>query len=599
MPSAPAITLSGFVGEQPRIIPRLMGDNAAQAAIDTRLDDGGLSPMRETAFISTAGATDWKTIYYYQGSWLGWNIVVDAAPGPVAEDRLYYTGDGAPKMRVGVDVYPLAVNRPSAALAATLGGTGSGDIQTRLYVYTFVTSFGEESEPCVASNSVDWKPGNTVTLSGFQAAPAGRAITLQRIYRSQTGSTGTFFYLIAERAATTANFVDNIPVSSLQEPLPSTSYNAPPDTLKGLTALPNGMMAAFTGKKLYFCEPYRPHAWPEKYALTMESDIVGLGAMGVSLLVATKGQPYLVSGTVPESMTSQKIEQNLPCINERSIVDLGYAIAYASNEGLVVARADGAIGIATGNIFNRDDWEDLSPTTMIGAQLNGRYVAFYSTTLPNGTKQEGALFIDLSGQSFLFRTATTAQAVAYDIGASTLFYVPPGKAQIRQFDAPGAIRRYLYWKSKEFWLPYPENYGAFLIDSNDEIEPVNEEDLASQIAAITAANQALINAGSIGGDINASLLGDYQVNGDMLTPLPKFAGQGTGDDSGGIDPNFRSMTVGIYADKVRVAAVTTANRAIRLPSGFKARCWEIDVYTNARIDHITMAKTMDDLKRTP
>ena len=120
--------------------------------------------------------------------------------------------------------------------------------------------------------------------------------------------------------------------------MPSLSYNTPPDELEGLIALPNGMMAAYVGKKLYFSVPYQPHAWPEKYVLTVEHEIMGLGAMGTSIVVTTEAHPYLVSGSTPESMVSQKIEQNLACINKRSVVDLGYAIAYASNNGLVVAR---------------------------------------------------------------------------------------------------------------------------------------------------------------------------------------------------------------------------------------------------------------------
>ncbi|MGL1400235.1 hypothetical protein ACSTI4_24935, partial [Vibrio parahaemolyticus] len=76
-------------------------------------------------------------------------------------------------------------------------------------------------------------------------------------------------------------------------------YNPPPAGLRGLTAMPNGMMAAFDGKDLYFCEPYLPHAWPASYTLTTDFPIVGLGAFGTSLVVMTTGNLYLVSGTAP------------------------------------------------------------------------------------------------------------------------------------------------------------------------------------------------------------------------------------------------------------------------------------------------------------
>lgn len=580
----PVIKLTAFSGEQPRIIPRLMADSAAQSAINTRLDDGALTPMRKPAFIAAAGASTWKTIYRHLGSWLGWDNVVNAAPGPVADDRLYYTGNGKPKVLIAGTTYDLAVAPPAAALTATLGGSGAGDVITRLYAYTWVTSFGEESEPNPVSNSVDWKPGNTVVLSGFVAAPAGRGITLQRIYRSQTGQSGTYFYLIGERAATASNYTDTIAVSAFQEPLPSASYNPPPDGLSGLISLPNGMMAAFVGRQLYFCEPYRPHAWPEKYVLTTDADIVGLGALGTTLIVMTDGQPQIVVGSSPDTMQMQKIEQNFPCINPRGIVDLGYAIAYPSNEGMALARSDGSVSIATANIFNRDDWLALSPSSMIGGQISGRCALFYEATAVDGTALAGALLLDLSGQSFLIRTDTHAAAVFFEISSGGLFFLDKGTTNIKRLDAPNAARLAQYWKSKQFVLPAPDNFGAILVDTNDVVTDQDQENLDAEIAAVIAANAVLITAGPIKGQINGAPLNMLALNGDILSPLPRASG-GT-------------VAVGVYADRKLIFSVSDVNRIVRLPGGFKARTWEIDVFGDIQVQNIVMGKTVDDVKQT-
>jgi hypothetical protein len=627
MPSAPVIVITGFQGEQPHIIPRLMPETAAQSAFDVRLDDGGLTPFRESVFRSPAAATNWKTIYKYLDTWIGWANDVDCVPAPVDEDRIYYTGDGVPKMRTGTSVYNLAVPRPLTKLTAAKGGTGSGDIQSRQYIYTYVTEIPvvngiqEESEPSPVSNLIDWQPGNTVTLSGF-TLPTGpaRGVVYQRIYRLQTGAAGTYFYLIAQRGVTAADYVDSIAVDATAEPCPSIAYNAPPDTLLGLTALPNGMMAAFDGKKLYFSEPYKPHAWPEKYIITVDYEIVALGAMGMTLLVATKGQPYVVAGTQPDSMASQKLEQNLPCIGKRTLVDLGYAVAYASNEGVVVARADGSVGVATSNIFSRHDWAAMTPETMIGAQYNGRYCAFYDTPRPDGSLDRGALLIDLSGQSFLLRAGTTAQAALYDVVESALFYVPTGKAEIRQLDAPGALSKYLYWKSKEFVLPYPESYGAFLIDGIVNPETTSPDIVANQIAATIDANNIAMKTRypngqlmSIGGDLNGTfdenliVVGEKMggedcvpMSGDWLLRLPRGAVVTGANGDSTATAGQTTVSVGIYADKKLLPIfITEVNKPVRLPSGFKARTWEIDVHTNGRIFRFTLAKTMDDLKRQP
>ncbi len=686
----PAIRLTGFSGEQPRIIPRLMPETAAQAAINTRLDDGALTPIRRSAQVAE-GEASWQTIFHHHDEWLGWDAVVDVVQGPVAQDRLYYTGDGMPKMRIGEDIYPLAVPFPAAplvpallgngrgqntvhavAVAATggtwtltfrgdttaalahditaaalqtalealdvfeagdievtggpgdeLGGnpyliefTGSfelrrvslvaaadenltgpsagitvtmqtagvtpGDIVTRVYVYTYVTEFGEESEPSPIGEAVDWQPGQTVTLTGFVEAAEGRGVNRQRIYRSQTGFSGTYLYFVAERPDTEDDFLDDIPVNAFQEALPSSGWTQPDDDLKGLTAMPNGMMAGFVGRDLYFCEPFRPHAWPQRYSLTMDWPIVGLGAIGTSLFVLTEGQPYMVVGTAPENMQSMKLEHNLPCINARGIVDLGYAIAYPSHEGLVVVRADGSFMIMTGNIFNRDGWLRFSPSTMVGAQLSGRYVAFYDTTSPDGARMAGILIIDLSNPAYLIRAGTIAKTSFFDLRDGGLYYLAGD--DIYRFDAPGSSPRPQYWRSKRFVLPLPDNFGAIRVDAADHPATPDAFDLEEERQRIIAQNQVLIDDDLTLGALDAAPLDVTTLGGDALDAMPEPPGD---------------SSVGVYADGLRVATITAVNQAVRLPSGFKARTWEIDVSGTVQVEQIVMAKTMDELKQVP
>jgi hypothetical protein len=81
-------------------------------------------------------------------------------------------------------------------------------------------------------------------------SPVGRSLTKQRIYRSQTGSSGTYLYLIAEGPASASSFVDTVPVHGFDEALPSADWNPPPDALTGLIDVPNGMMSGFVGRAL-------------------------------------------------------------------------------------------------------------------------------------------------------------------------------------------------------------------------------------------------------------------------------------------------------------------------------------------------------------
>lgn len=576
------LKIIGFSGEIPKLLPRVLPDMSAQAAFNVRLDDGGLTPVRRRARVHTFpdnSGLNYQTIYHHIDEWLGWDTVVNAAPGPVAADRLYYTGDGAPKMLADSVVYDLAVPRPTAALSGVASGTGTGPVQTRLYVYTFVTDFGEESEPSPISGEIDWQIGQDVTLSGFQAAPAGRNITKQRIYRSQTGlSGGTGLFFIAERAAATTDFVDDLAPSAIQEPLPSTLWNAPPDDLEGLIALPNGMMAAYVGKDLYFCEPYRPHAWPENYVLTFDFEIMGLGAFGTSLVVTTKGNPYIVSGTAPENMVSERLELNLPCINKRSVQDLGYGVAYASHDGLVVVSPGGA-RVATEQIISREAWLTLTPQTFVTGQFNGRYYAGYDYTDAEGQKQAGIIILDMSGQMpFVIRSNYRPRSMFYDIEQSALYFLRDNS--VFEIDSRFQPNEQMTWKSKLFVLPRPVNFGAILIESDNALTPDEVAAIEAAIQEVKDENAAKAAAGNLLGAIGAAPINTYTINGDDIVLPPSFS---------------QSASIAIYADRKLVAVCNTLNEMRRLPSGFLARQWEVEAAGDVRISQITLATTGAEL----
>lgn len=574
------LKLIQFSGEIPRMIPRLLPETASQRAENVRLEDGGLTPVRKARFDSnvtgfTAGQV--KTIYKFGTTWLAWDKTVNASPGPVAADRLYYTGDGKPKMLVGTAVYDLAVPAPTAALTPTVSGTGTGIVITRLYAYTFVTDYGEESEPCPISASVNWQDGQTVTLSGFQAAPAGRNITKQRIYRLQSSITsGADLYFIAERAASASNYVDTVPIDGFAEVIPSRDWTPPPDGLKGLVSLPNGMMASFVGKDLYFCEPYRPHAWPQKYVLTMDFNIVALGAFGNSVVVMTEGNPYIVTGYSPDAMTQEKLELNLPCINARGVVDLGYSVAYPSYDGLVIVNSGGA-NVVTQALITRVDWLKTSPATYVASQYNGRYFASFEYLEVNGQAQRGTFILDLAGEAMFVRRASRhADACFYDVPTSAL-YMLDGTG-IYEWDALGEVNEIMTWRSKQFVLPAPASFGCILIEANSSL---SAEEVAAQEAArqaIITQNAAIFDQTSIGGEINGTALNTYPVNGDQLNRIP---------------PDGFSL-VSVYADNRLVATINKTNQVVRLPPA-KSRNWEVSVNGTIPIAQISLATTAQEL----
>lgn len=578
------LKLIGFSGEIPALIPRILPDANAQEAFNTRLDDGGLTPIRLSRFVNhfdDVPPEGFKTIFKNGLEWLGWPDVVYAVPGPVAQDRLYIFGDGAPKMRVAGVEYGLAVTPPATGLTATVTGSATSPSTnvTRLYVYTNVTQFSEESEPSPLSNEADWSPGQGVTLSGFNTTMSNdRVADKQRIYRSQTGQTGTSLFFIKERIATTADFIDDVPVDAIQEQIPSLNWNAPPDGLTGVITMPNGMMAGFVGKDIYFCEPYRPHAWPEVYVLTADYLVVGLGAYGNSLVIMTEGNPYVATGSAPESMAADKLELNLPCINARGIQDMGYGVAYPSHDGLVLVQ-NGSASVVSGQLFARDDWQRLSPRTMIAGQFNGRYLACYRYSDGAGNEFAGTLLFDVSGsQPFIIRSDITPGAFVYDIVSGELYFLDD--VDVYSWDAIGQINAMQFWKSKEFVLPKPTNFGAILIEADDAMSDDELAALEQRRQELIAENELMIEAGDLGGVMDGGAFNEYAVNGDKLNTVP------------GLN---QTVSVSIFADDQHVATVSKLNKMARLPSGFLARKWSIAVSSDMRISQITLAMTGAEL----
>lgn len=677
------LKLIGFTGEVPRIQARMLPDAAAQLAVNVRLQDGTLTPVHLPKFTTLLDAPDGvvKTIYKHKGDWLFWYNDVNAAPGPVADDRLYTTGDGAPKMLVAGVEYDLAVPFPPNALVATRNITSisreygysnvdnanveselsptlsitfdsnfnikldgfvapagiakqriyrkqdgvwqricergataitytdigeqsdavsvpsasataapaSGlsrtliekNLTTRFYVYTNVTEFDEESEPSPASNEVDWAEGTTVTLSGFDNAAPYRGFNRQRIYRLQnSASTGADLYFIAERPASTADFVDTVPVDGIGENLPSRDWTAPLPTMQGLIALPNGMMAAFDGKDLCFCEPYRPHAWPEKYRLRMDYKIVGLGAFLNTIIVMTEGFPYAVQGTLPENMLSEKLEKNLPCINKRGIVDMGYAVVYPSNDGLVSASASGT-SVISESVMTRQDWQEFGPSTLVAGQYSGRYFASYDYLDSTGQAQNGTFILDLENQlQFMLRSSQKASAFFRDVESSALYMLQ--ELTISEYDAVQSLPDIYSWRSKQFMTSYPDNFGVIFIEAEDSI--TKQQALATEQAneQIIADNAHYFYLDSMGSEIGGAPMATFTVAGDpLLSPVPS---------------TFASVDV--IADGYLIATITKLNEPVRLPSGFTSRRWEVQANGTAEINQITLARTMMELRES-
>jgi hypothetical protein len=497
------VTLQSFQGIVPKLNARDIPPGVAASAKNARFEDGCIVPINGSATAHTFSDAV-STIILHNDTWRGFAGNVNAAPGPIASDRLYLTGDGVPSMFVeGVGRFDLKLPAPVGQLTitatgdiSTVGSIAAADAQTAataeydrlvaaaggasvdavlpvatalnenpspaltsiVAAYTYVTVFDEESPPSALSDNINWQSGQGLTVTGFVEPSVGRNIDRIRLYRSQTSALGvTDLYFVVEIPVAQSNYNHDIVAVPLGEFITSRDYDLPSDTMSGIVTLPNGMMAAFDGRSLRFCEPYIPHAWPLKYELTTEYDIVGLAAFGMTLCVLTTGNPYMVQGQTPDSMVMQKMEVNLPCVSARSVVDLGYAAAYASQRGLVIMSQAGP-QIVTANLYTRNQWVNLAPETIRAAQIDGKYL--FKTA-------SGVFILNTNGaQPFIEEAGFDPIDLFFDITSSNIFYLEADGLTVKTYDDPSQpIDTYAEWTSGTLQLDHPISFGVVKADA--------------------------------------------------------------------------------------------------------------------------------------
>jgi len=412
------------------------------------------------------------------GYWFHWLTDVDAVPGPIAGDtseRTYLTDGTQPTMTYspiatsggGTDypnnTYNLGIPAPTTALTATPGaggGCSAADQTSTVYVYTYVSALGEEGPPSPPSSVVSFCPGQTIDLSAMATGPAGSYnITQKYIYRTKAGS--DIYDYVGSVAVATTTFADTYADTDLGDPIETEGWIAPPATFRLIGALPNGIMVGFDGSDVYFSPAFKPHAYPVKWSLTSDWPIVGGGIYGNSVVIVTKGQPYLVTGSDPAAMSMDKLNVQQAGVSKTGIAAVdGFGVVYPSPDGLVAVGPGAEPVVITDKFMTRDDWQALKPESMIGFGYNGRYICFYD----DGVTPAGFIFDPRDMGAALVHIDDTATGGFVDPVTDSLYLIVGN--YIKRFDGASTNQSYT-WKSKIVRTNSPINFamGRVFADS--------------------------------------------------------------------------------------------------------------------------------------
>lgn len=409
------VVFRDFRGEIPRLSPRKLPPGHAQRAAQVVLEDGKLRPAKMpleytavTLFPTSPALSGITTAYRFDdGSgltavWLAWTEEVQIARSPVAatSGRLYWTGDfssdewprcsdraeltgGADSNNPANNYFRMGVPAPAAAPTLAAAGTASTTdeslFETRYYLYTYVTPWGEEGPPSPVSAAHTWKPGETVDIASMSTGPGADynvSGMTKRIYRSSAGTDGAAFLFVAEIAVADTTDNDAVATGALGEQLPSENFTPPPADMRGIINASDGVLAGFSGNTLCLSEPFQPHAWPADYQYSIPHNIVALGAVQGELYVLTDQIPYRVTGTDPATVRITPINNGFECVSARSVVSIeDVGCLYASRHGIARVSQGGAFSLLSEPLIAPEDfYNNWSPASIVAWSFTNKYV---------------------------------------------------------------------------------------------------------------------------------------------------------------------------------------------------------------------------------
>ena len=361
------------------------------------------------------------------------------------------------------------------------------------YVFTYVNEYGEESAPSLASRSVQKSGTATVTVETATQAPNGYGVERKRLYRAITDAEGTQFLFLEEIPLSQDEFADSTDDETLGEPLITQGWSLPPADMRGILALPNGIMVGHTRNEFIPSVQNRPHAYPPEFRLATDYPIVGLGAIDANVVVLTESNPYMVLGSSPDELSMQKVELPQGCVSKRSIASLqGFGVIYASPDGLIGIAGTGQTMNLTEQLFSRREWQRLRPETILGVAHDDRYFGFYEDEEGN----KGGFLVDVKEvQGFGFVPLSThAQAAYSDTLTDTLYLVVNDEVYAWN---EGAQKLTYAWRSPLYQMQYPVGMAYAQIravDYNDITFRLYAEGALVQEKVVTGPREFVIPA---------------------------------------------------------------------------------------------------------
>lgn len=614
--------IENFGGMVPLLSRRLLPENMASLAVNAYLRGGEVRGLREPLLIKSfpPGPPNYAKAYRVPDPeapstpvWVPFTSAnADFFPNPLVNDafnRYLWVDANAPgapqlpqanslaRIKAGNPSILLGVPAPAAAPSVTVTG-GAPPLSTRSYVYTYVNLFGEEGPPSLPV-TVTGNTNGSWGVSGLvnPAFATARGITNLRIYRTVVGQSGaTTYFRVAQQAVSIPTYTDTRTDASVSLDallLESLTWE-PPLAMEGIIEMPNGFFAGWSGKNIYFSEPYRPWAWPLAYSISAAYPVLDCGVVDQTLVALTATAPVLVTGSRPAFMTIAKTTYVEPCVNPNSIAQAPEGVYFASQNGLMLISPAGLAPV-TRQVIGRDEWNtQYVPDIRSAVSFDSQYIAHGATGTgfvfdPRGIQSGIVDLANFSEVKAIWSDPWTAEAHLM-IGNDVYIWSRP--------DAPFATAT---WLSKEFQFPRPLNFGAVMVSlaggtaaGSGIIADPSEPSGSPWLNEVLLYNYGAYNGLEYNG---APLDGATPPGNPTAAPWPYWYGVvGDGGETELPPGPVCELTV-LASNAVVFRRLVESGVVYRLPAGFKAELWQLQVRSRIPVLNIQIAETSKELAR--
>lgn len=409
-------------------------------------------------------------------------------------------------------------------------------------------------------------------------APHNTTSMVKRIYRSVTTATDAGYYYVGEVPVATTTFNDT-PSITIGESLPSATWYMPPADMQGIRTIAGGSAVGFSGNTVYISEPLAIYAYPPEYKFVLDYDVVGLGIYSGAVVVITEGYPYVISGTSPESMSIERIDQRWAGVSKKSIVESEHSVMWATNEGLAKYGLSGP-ALATAEHYTRYEWGQITVSSFSAAYYDRRYYALYTDAAG------GKVFIfDTANNGILTFADFEANAIYTDPATSDLYFVVG--SDIYKWDSEPSVNMQGVWRSKDYNLPRPESFAWGKVEADYSLNTAEAVALQAVRDAQQAANAAyMADIPSLKGALNTRSLNSKALNASNIVSLG-----GLGSSS-----NY-SATFELYVDgELYYSTTIYDSEPFRLPAGELYEDFSVRVLGALRVDEIQLATSSAELR---